>query len=295
MGRCAVGASPGRSDFERELGRRWAQAQDARAPYVDVASGDLHRAVGGYPGPQHRMPMCCSVMYAALAPGDEVLEAPPKGNGARLMIRYRLPRGAAQAARAEAERPSTPVAVDRPGRESDAPPAVADVHPAGAPPSQQRESAVRPPAAGPAGRIGLVGCVKKKQPQAAPAADLYVSALFRGRRACIERTCGRWFILSALHGLVRPDVLLEPYDYTLNDAAREQRRAWSAKVLSQLEAELGPLAGLTFEIHAGANYTDCGLIAGLRARGAEVEMPASGLRLGEQLAFYAESSNAAEA
>lgn len=137
-----------------------------------------------------------------------------------------------------------------------------------------------------ANRIGLVGCVKQKLGYAAPAADLYVSPLFRGRRAYVGRSCGKWLVLSALHGAVRPDVILEPYDVTLNDASRAERRAWAAKVLRQLEETVGSCAGLTFEIHAGANYTDYGLMSGLRSRGATVELPAAGLSLGRQLAFY---------
>ena len=136
-------------------------------------------------------------------------------------------------------------------------------------------------------RIGLVGCVKSKLTHAAPAADLYTSPLFRGRRAYVGRSCERWLVLSALHGAVRPDVVLEPYDVTLNDASRAERRAWASRVLGQLEGELGSLRGLTFEIHAGANYTDWGLVEGLRERGATVEQPLAGLSLGQQLAFYA--------
>ncbi len=140
------------------------------------------------------------------------------------------------------------------------------------------------------GRVGLVGCVKSKLGHAAPAAQLYTSALFRGRRAYVEAGCERWFVLSAPHGLVRPDVPLEPYDVALNDASRAQRRLWAAKVLRQLDEDLGPCRGLVVEIHAGANYSDWGLVAGLRQRGATVDQPASGLTLGEQLAFYARAA-----
>jgi hypothetical protein len=41
--------------------------------------------------------------------------------------------------------------------------------------------------------------VKKKEDHELPARDLYVSPLFRGRREYVERSCDRWFILSALH------------------------------------------------------------------------------------------------
>lgn len=54
-----------------------------------------------------------------------------------------------------------------------------------------------------------------------------------------------------------------------------------------LTAQLGDLAEYDFEVHAGANYVDCGLAAGLRAAGAHVERPAEGLGLFQQQAFYA--------
>ncbi len=138
-------------------------------------------------------------------------------------------------------------------------------------------------------RVGLVGCVKRKLGNAAPAADLYVSTLFRGRRAYVEQSCGQWLILSALHGVVRPDAVIEPYDATLNDASRAERRAWAARVLQQLDDELGSCDGLTFEIHAGANYTNYGVVSGLQSRGATVERPAAGLGMGQQLALYSEA------
>src|SRR3990172_9853687 len=69
-------------------------------------------------------------------------------------------------------------------------------------------------------RVGLVGCTKSKQTHAAPARDLYTpSALFRGRRDYVERSCGRWFVLSAKYGLVDPDSIIEPYDQTLTKAS----------------------------------------------------------------------------
>lgn len=138
-------------------------------------------------------------------------------------------------------------------------------------------------------RVGLVGCVKAKRAVASPAEDLYVSTLFAGRRRYVERTCDRWFVLSAKHGLLEPTTLVEPYDETLKTKGRLERRRWSESVLEQLDAALGDVAGAIFEVHAGAEYRDHGLTAGLLARGARVEVPVEGLRIGEQLAFYTKS------
>jgi hypothetical protein len=135
-------------------------------------------------------------------------------------------------------------------------------------------------------RVGLVGCVKEKLEYAAPAKELYTSPLFVGRRRWVERTCDRWFILSALHGLVAPDQRLEPYDETLRTASKAARQVWSERVLEDLSHRMGHLASHVFEVHAGKDYRGFGLVAGLKSAGASVEVPAAGLPLGRQLALY---------
>lgn len=138
-------------------------------------------------------------------------------------------------------------------------------------------------------RVGLVSCVKSKLDHPAPARDLYVSPLFRGARHAAERSCDRWFILSALHGLVPPDRVLEPYEKALANASVAERRAWSERVLGELNATLGAsMRGAVFEIHAGTAYEAFGLSAGLRRSGATVELPLAGLRQGERLRWYAQ-------
>lgn len=84
--------TPSTPDFERELDDLFATEARLGRDHMVVRSGDLHRQLGAYPGPNHAMPTCCNVMYAAMASGDEVLRSPPKGKGANLFIRYRLPR-----------------------------------------------------------------------------------------------------------------------------------------------------------------------------------------------------------
>ena len=107
-------------------------------------------------------------------------------------------------------------------------------------------------------RVGLVGCVNKKHGHRLPARDLYASPMFRGRRNYVERSCTEWYILSALHGVVTPDRIIEPYDVTLTTSSARERRLWSARVVADLGTRLGDLVGITFEIHAGAAYRDFG-------------------------------------
>ncbi len=122
------------------------------------------------------------------------------------------------------------------------------------------------------------------------AEDLYASTLFTGRRRYVESSRDEWWILSAEHGLVHPAEELAPYDVALKDAGRAARSHWSARVLSSIDARIHPEQGEVFEIHAGAEYRDFGLLDGLRARGCLVEIPTEAMRIGRQLRFYKEAT-----
>lgn len=78
--------------FGAALRAELADAERSGQRLLRVRSGDLHRRVGGYPGPSHKMPQCCRAMRTAMSIGDIVIESPPKGAGANLVIEYRLPR-----------------------------------------------------------------------------------------------------------------------------------------------------------------------------------------------------------
>ena len=82
---------PSKTEFERALSAIFRESWQTGAEHVDVSSRDLHGQVGGYPGPNHRMPTCCNVMYKAIREGDSVITRPEKGIGV-IVVRYRLPR-----------------------------------------------------------------------------------------------------------------------------------------------------------------------------------------------------------
>jgi hypothetical protein len=88
-----TGASRNSRDrFDIVLRALLADAQQSGQRAIRVRSGDLHRRVGGYPGPSHKMPQCCRAMRDSMFDADIVIESPPKGAGANLVIEYRLPR-----------------------------------------------------------------------------------------------------------------------------------------------------------------------------------------------------------
>ncbi len=130
--------------------------------------------------------------------------------------------------------------------------------------------------------ITLVACCGPKLSSAAPAADLYVSSLFKKARIYAERR-GRWFILSALHGLVDPTEVIAPYDVTLKKMPAAKRREWGRKVRVQMEN--AGLIGLPLVALAGKDYvqplTDAGLVVG---------QPMKGKSIGKQLQWLNEEN-----
>ena len=85
-------------------------------------------------------------------------------------------------------------------------------------------------------RICLISCVSQKTNYKNPCKDLYISPLFKKTWAYvsqIERPHGV-YILSALHGLIRYDTVIEPYDKTLLDMSKEECLEWAEKVKKQL-------------------------------------------------------------
>ena len=83
---------PTSEDFYNELSTIFLENEKIGNSSITVNSGQLHRLVGGYPGPDHRMPVCCSVMKKVMRNTDIIISQPLKGQGASLTIRYALPR-----------------------------------------------------------------------------------------------------------------------------------------------------------------------------------------------------------
>ncbi len=76
-------------DFEKELSNMLYEANQQGLSFIDVSSRDLHIRVGNYPGPDHRMPVCCDIMRKKMGANDIVLKEPPSGQGV-IVVRYFL-------------------------------------------------------------------------------------------------------------------------------------------------------------------------------------------------------------
>lgn len=135
-------------------------------------------------------------------------------------------------------------------------------------------------------RIALIGCGSAKTPHAAPARDLYTGHLFRKAVRYAEATCTRWYVLSARHGLVHPDTVLEPYDVKLGrshpDPARDAPTThdWARLVRHGLATELADVPRPTLVVLAGEAYR-----AFVHPCAWPYEVPMQGLGIGQQLSW----------
>jgi hypothetical protein len=119
---------------------------------------------------------------------------------------------------------------------------------------------VAEPAAGP---IVVIPCGAQKLDEPAPAELLYTSQHFqltlRAARRLAEDQGARVFILSALHGLVDPSTVLEPYDVKMGDAGSIKPAAIAEQLAAIRPTTITTLLPRAYRlalVRAGAVVTD---------------------------------------
>ena len=125
-------------------------------------------------------------------------------------------------------------------------------------------------------RVALVGCSATKLKRAAPARELYTSALFRAGYAYAETTCDAVLIVSAFHGVVAPKAVIRPYDRSLRRLTKSEREDWGVRTVGHLlpAFALPPLLILL----AGQVYADA-LVHGAQGHNLpRPELPLRGIR-----------------
>lgn len=127
--------------------------------------------------------------------------------------------------------------------------------------------------------VHLVGCSGIKDTEALPAHLLYKGDLFRKTKAVMEKIGCEWHILSAEHGLVHIEEMLEPYNTPMPHKAFD-RGFWAGMVFRDLlDIHLQP--GYTVVFWAGSHYRE-GLQEKLERYGLKVIVPLQGLAIGCQ-------------
>jgi hypothetical protein len=127
-------------------------------------------------------------------------------------------------------------------------------------------------------RIALISCSKSKEDKKCTAVEMYSkSPAFRLSYELAKLKADQIFILSAKYGLLGVDDEIEPYDETLADKTKQERKLWSDKVLNDLKLRVS-LTDDQFIILAGQKY-----YAHLLAEISAYWLPLHGLRQGERL------------
>lgn len=150
--------------------------------------------------------------------------------------------------------------------------------------------------------IALVSCAQTKLEtrEPVPARDLYTSSLFIKSRAWAEANADHWFILSAFHGVVAPELPLMPYERSLNDLNARERFIWAMRADSAIRGWIrghwGTDEPITVQLLAGEVYAHdlrsllAAEVSGdlrhaVYARRCTVVEPLRGLQIGERLAW----------
>lgn len=102
--------------------------------------------------------------------------------------------------------------------------------------------------------IGLVSCCGPKLVNEAPARALYISPLFKKSLLLAELRHAFVYVVSVEHGLVHPDALVEPYDKTMADVAKEWRAIWGNRVWSSLCGRHAKDGIMQVHFYAGKEY-----------------------------------------
>ena len=130
--------------------------------------------------------------------------------------------------------------------------------------------------------VCLVACASRKGDQPAAAEFIYRSPLFSAARSYAEKRANQWFILSAKHGLLSPNDVIEPYNESLLSQSDVQRREWAERVGQAFDVRV-PAGGRVIFL-AGSAYRSH-LAPKFRYEGRETVAPMAALGIGSQVAW----------
>ncbi len=129
-------------------------------------------------------------------------------------------------------------------------------------------------------KVVLISCVSQKLDHKAKVKDIYTSQLFKyNMKYATKLKVNKIFILSALHGLLKLEDEIEPYDLTLNTMPVKEIKHWATTVLEQLKTEVN-LEKDHITFLAGQKYRKY-LIPHIK----HYSIPMEGLPIGKQLQF----------
>lgn len=138
----------------------------------------------------------------------------------------------------------------------------------------------------------LIGCGREKLLSAAPAAELYTSQRFQGCLQLARTLSAPFAILSAKHGVVPPDRILDPYDLNIVELESAKRRKWAQSVIKTLQSKI---AGKRVVMLATSDYLKPILdLASERGQQLEFVTPWSGFEKPDVMGWLLQANRMAE-
>ncbi|TNF49719.1 MAG: hypothetical protein EP305_01995 [Bacteroidetes bacterium] len=102
-------------------------------------------------------------------------------------------------------------------------------------------------------RVALIACVKEKKDYSCAAIEMYEGFFPSWLQHSERLKAEKFYILSGKYGLLKPDEIIEPYDFNLNYASKEYLNEWNDKVLKRLN-ELENISECEFLIYTNLTY-----------------------------------------
>lgn len=147
-------------------------------------------------------------------------------------------------------------------------------------------TAVGAPRATNAGELAVIACSAKKLDRAAPARDLYQGELFKACVAYAEARGLPWVVVSAKHGIVQPDQILEPYDARVPTRA-DERSAWAKARRHEIYRADAYGTDKELVLLCGADYRHAFIDIGY-----DITTPLAGKGIGEQKQWLKQATEA---
>ena len=133
--------------------------------------------------------------------------------------------------------------------------------------------------------VGIIACGKNKLNYPAQAQDMYIGELFKKSRKYVEKTHDRWFIASAKYCFLEPNMLIKPYEKTLNTMSKNDVQIWSQFFVKDVILNVKKSEEIYF--YAGNEYRKY-VIPALQQEGYIIHVPMQSLGIGQQLKWLKE-------
>jgi hypothetical protein len=130
--------------------------------------------------------------------------------------------------------------------------------------------------------VALISCTKSKRDVTSPAALLYTSTLFNKSLLYAQTIAQRTYILSAKHGLLDLQDVIDPYELSVKSLSSSERKEWATKVGDKLRQVL--TSKDTVHVLAGREYYNP-LVESFGSIRCKVSDPLRGLSLGNRVSW----------